>query len=385
MTRALCTPELAQWAVGHRRYLHQNPELSGVEFETGEYIKKCLQELDIEILDFPAPSVVGFLKGTEGKKTIALRADIDALPVLEEGEKDGYISKREGIAHVCGHDGHTAVLLAAAKWLSENRQEVKPNVLFLFQSSEEMLPSGAEKLVAQGAVDQADAVFGLHLWQPLEKGKIGITYGAMMASADDYRIVIEGKGGHGSMPHETIDPIYIASHVIGALQGIVGRRMNAIEPAVISVGKIEAGTTYNIIPNQAVMSGTFRSHSEATRRALAEEMKRTVEGICAAFGAKGTLEVDWGTPPVVNDKEMSQFVEQVVTEKLGSELLVHVDPVMGGEDFSHYLLKKPGAFVFVGMNGEKSAYPHHHPCFDIDEDVMPTAINLFIQLVKQFA
>lgn len=356
-----------------------------MEFETGEYIKKCLQELDIEILDFPAPSVVGFLKGTEGKKTIALRADIDALPVLEEGEKDGYISKREGIAHVCGHDGHTAVLLAAAKWLSENRQEVKPNVLFLFQSSEEMLPSGAEKLVAQGAVDQADAVFGLHLWQPLEKGKIGITYGAMMASADDYRIVIEGKGGHGSMPHETIDPIYIASHVIGALQGIVGRRMNAIEPAVISVGKIEAGTTYNIIPNQAVMSGTFRSHSEATRRALAEEMKRTVEGICAAFGAKGTLEVDWGTPPVVNDKEMSQFVEQVVTEKLGSELLVHVDPVMGGEDFSHYLLKKPGAFVFVGMNGEKSAYPHHHPRFDIDEDVMPTAINLFIQLVKQFA
>lgn len=133
------------------------------------------------------------------------------------------------------------------------------------------------------------------------------------------------------------------------------------------------------------MSGTFRSHSEATRRALAEEMKRTVEGICAAFGAKGTLEVDWGTPPVVNDKEMSQFVEQVVTEKLGSELLVHVDPVMGGEDFSHYLLKKPGAFVFVGMNGEKSAYPHHHPRFDIDEDVMPTAINLFIQLVKQFA
>lgn len=385
MTTALCTPSLAEWAIQHRRYLHQHPELSGEEFETAAYIRKCLEELGIEILDYPAPNVVGFLKGTEGKKTIALRADIDALPIVEDGDKPGYISKRPGVAHVCGHDGHTAILLAAAKWMAENRQEVKSNVLFLFQSSEEMLPSGAEKLVAQGAIDQADAVFGLHLWQPFEKGKIGITYGAMMASADDYRIVIEGKGGHGSMPHETVDPIYIASHIIGALQGIVGRRMNAIEPAVISVGKIEAGTTYNIIPSQAFMSGTFRTHSESTRQALAAEMKSTVEGICAAFGAKGTLEVDWGTPALVNDKEMSQFVERVVTENIGSDLLVHVDPVMGGEDFSYYLQKKPGAYVFIGMNSEKSAYPHHHPRFDIDEEAIPTAVNLFIQLAREFA
>jgi amidohydrolase len=374
---------LAEWAVHHRRHLHQYPELSGQEFETCAYIRRCLEELQLEILPYQPPNVVALLRGTGGRKTIALRADIDALPVTEEGDKS-YLSKNAGVAHVCGHDGHAAVLLAAAKWLSENRQQVKSNVLFIFQSSEEMLPSGAEALVKQGVVDQADAVFGIHLWQPLAKGKVGVAHGAMMASADDFRIEIEGKGGHGSMPHETVDPIYIASHVIGALQSVVSRRVNPIQPAVISVGKIEAGTTYNIIPNRAFLSGTLRAQSEETRRFMAAEMKQVVEGICASFGAKGTFEIDWGTPAVVNDKGMSRYVERVATETFGRENVVHVDPVMGGEDFSYYLERKPGAFVFIGMNGEKSRYPHHHPRFDLDEEVFPIAINLFVQLVRQF-
>ncbi|MFY0545017.1 M20 metallopeptidase family protein [Brevibacillus sp. H7] len=374
---------LAEWAVHHRRHLHQYPELSGQEFETCAYIRRCLEELQLEILPYQPPNVVALLRGTGGRKTIALRADIDALPVMEEGDKS-YLSKNAGVAHVCGHDGHAAVLLAAAKWLSENRQQVKSNVLFIFQSSEEMLPSGAEALVKQGVVDQADAVFGIHLWQPLAKGKVGVAHGAMMASADDFRIEIEGKGGHGSMPHETVDPIYIASHVIGALQSVVSRRVNPIQPAVISVGKIEAGTTYNIIPNRAYLSGTLRAQSEETRRFMAAEMKQVVEGICASFGAKGTFEIDWGTPAVVNDKGMSRYVERVATETFGRENVVHVDPVMGGEDFSYYLERKPGAFVFIGMNGEKSRYPHHHPRFDLDEEVFPIAINLFVQLVRQF-
>lgn len=379
----ILTEELTEWAISHRRYLHQHPELSGEEFETYKYIKRCLEELNIEILDYKQPSIVGYLKGTKGDKTIALRADIDALPIVEEGEKS-YISKNVGAAHVCGHDGHTAVLLAVAKWLCENRHEVEANVVLIFQSSEEMLPSGAEKLVQQGVVDQVDAVFGIHLWQPLQKGKIGLCHGPMMASADDIRITITGKGGHGSMPHDTVDPIYISSHIIGALQSIVSRRVDPLQPAVISVGKIESGTTYNIIPNQAKMYGTVRTLTEETRQYISGELKKITEGICASFGATGELEYDWGTPPVINDKQMSQYAEKVIAETFGSQVVAELDPVMGGEDFSHYLQRQKGAFIFVGMGGENSAYPHHHPRFDIDEETIPTAINLFIQLVKQF-
>lgn len=374
---------LASWAISHRRHLHENPELSGVEYKTSAYIRECLEQLGIEILEYAPPSVVGYLRGTDGRKTIALRADIDALPIQEEGEKS-CLSKNPGVAHVCGHDGHTAVLLAAAKWLAENRQEIAHNVLFLFQSSEEMLPSGAQALVQAGVLDKADAVFGIHLWQPLAKGKIGITHGAMMASTDDIRITITGAGGHGSMPHETIDPIYVAGQVITSLQGIVGRKINPVHPAVISICKVEAGTTYNIIPNQAVLYGTLRAQSEETRQLVAAEMKRTVEALCAAWGAEGSVEVDPGTPPVVNDPAMSRFVQKVAANTFGSDCVELVEPVMGGEDFSFYLEQKPGAFIFVGMNGPKSAYPHHHPRFDIDEDVMPQAIELFIQLVRQY-
>ncbi|ASJ55328.1 N-acyl-L-amino acid amidohydrolase [Brevibacillus formosus] len=380
---ALCTPTLAQWAISERRYLHQYPELSGQEYQTAAYIRKYLQEWKIELLPCEPPSVVGILRGTDGKKTIALRADMDALPIVEEGEKP-YLSKNEGVAHVCGHDGHTAILLAAAKWLSENRADVAPNVFFLFQSSEEMLPSGAQAIVRQGAIDDVDAVFGLHLWQPLEKGKIGINTGAMMASADDLRIVITGRGGHGSMPHETVDPIYVASQVINAIQGIVARCVNPIEPAVISICRMEAGSTYNIIPNQAVLYGTLRAQSEKTRQLLARELKQKIEALCSAWGADGEVIVDWGTPPVVNDESMSRFVADVVADQFGESYLTYVEPVMGGEDFSYYLERKPGSFIFIGMRGEKSRYPHHHPRFDIDEDVIPTAVELLIQLVKRF-
>ncbi|MBW5471378.1 amidohydrolase [Brevibacillus formosus] len=380
---ALCTPILAQWAISERRYLHQYPELSGQEYQTAAYVRKYLQEWKMELIPCEPPNVVGMLRGTDGKKTIALRADMDALPVVEEGEKP-YLSKNEGVAHVCGHDGHTAILLAAAKWLSENRADVAPNVLFLFQSSEEMLPSGAQAIVRQGAIDDVDAVFGLHLWQPLERGKIGISMGAMMASADDLRIVITGRGGHGSMPHETVDPIYVASQVINAIQGIVARCVNPIEPAVISICRMEAGSTYNIIPNQAVLYGTLRAQSEKTRQLLARELKQTIETLCSAWGADAEVMVDWGTPPVVNDERMSRFVADVVTDQFGESCLAIVEPVMGGEDFSYYLERKPGSFIFVGMRGEKSCYPHHHPRFDIDEDVIPTAVELLIQLVKRF-
>jgi amidohydrolase len=375
--------ELSKWAIEHRRYLHMHPELSGQEFKTCKYIKEQLEGANIEILDFEAPSVVGYLKGTEGQTTIALRADMDALPIVEEGDKS-YISQISGVSHACGHDGHMAILLAVAKWMSKHINEVKPNIVFIFQSSEEMSPSGAESLIQQGVLKEVDAIFGIHLWQPLQKGRIGICSGAMMASVDEFCITIEGKGGHGALPHETIDPIYISSHIIGGLQSIVSRRVNPLEPAVISIGKIESGTSYNIIPSEASMYGAIRTLSNETRDLICSEIKKVVEGICTSFGANGYLEMFNGLPPVINDKEMSHFVERVVKTVFGTNVLVQIDPTMASEDFSCYLQQKRGAFIFVGMGGEKSSYPHHHPQFDIDEDAIPVAIDLFIQLVMNF-
>lgn len=380
----MISAELGEWAIAHRRYLHQHPELSGEEYQTHAYIKRHLEELSIEILDYQAPSIVGYLKGADGSKTIALRADIDALPVMEEGDKS-YLSKVPGIAHACGHDGHMAVLLAAAKWLSEHRSEVKPNVVFLFQSSEEREPSGAEALVQQGVLENVDAIFGIHLWQPLAKGLIGACHGPMMGACDEFKITIAGKGGHGAMPHETVDPIFIASQIVSGLQSIVSRTLSPLQSAVVTVGKVEAGSTFNIIPNEAVMLGTTRSLTVETRQHIYDQMKRIVEGIPVSFGATGQMEYYWGTPAVINDRTQSRYVEEVVRATFGDAVYAaDMEPTLAAEDFAHYLVKCPGAFIFVGMGGEASAYPHHHPRFDIDEDVIPSAIELFIQLVLRF-
>lgn len=374
---------LVKQAIEDRRHLHQHPELSGEEYETSAYIRERLESLGIEILDYQPPSVVGYVKGTEGSRTIALRADIDALPIAEEGDKP-YLSKSAGISHSCGHDGHTAVLLAVAGWISGNRHEIASNVVLIFQSAEEITPSGADQLVKQGVLDEVDAIFGIHLWQGLEKGKIGLTHGPMMGSIDDFEITIQGSGGHGSMPHETIDPIYVASQVIHSFQSIIGRNLNPIDAGVITVGKMEAGTTYNIIPETARMIGTIRALTPHAVQTIQSRMVSLTEGICRAYGAEGKIDFIYGTPPLVNDRKEALFVESVIRRSFGDEVCTLVEPVMGGEDFSYYLQKKPGAFIFVGMGGEKSRYPHHHPRFDLDEEVFPDAIALFIEIIKNY-
>ncbi|MGE8080140.1 M20 metallopeptidase family protein [Peribacillus loiseleuriae] len=374
---------LIRQAIEDRRILHQYPELSGEEFETSAFIRNRLEALHIEILDFEPPSVIGFVKGTNGNKTIALRADIDALPITEEGDKP-YLSKNPGVAHMCGHDGHTATLLAVAEWLSIKGNEVEPNIVLIFQSAEEITPSGADNLIKQGVLENVDAIFGIHLWQGMEKGKIGLTHGPMMASIDDFEIMIQGSGGHGSMPHETVDPIYVATHVIQSLQSIISRKLNPIDSGVITVGKIEAGTTYNIIPDTAKLIGTIRALTPEAVDTLQSQMVQLTEGICKAFGAKGQVDFIIGTPPLVNNPSESRFVESVIRQSFGDDVFELIDPVMGGEDFSYYLQNKPGAFIFVGMGGEKSMYPHHHPKFDIDEEVIPDAIKLFIEIAKNY-
>lgn len=372
---------LAALAVKHRRHFHQHPELSGQEYNTATYIREELEKLDIEIkTDFSAPNVIGFLKGTKGEKTIALRADMDALAIPEEGNK-AYTSLISGISHACGHDGHMAILLAVAKWLSENRHLLQHHVLFIFQSSEEMSPSGADQLVKEGVLNEVDEIYGIHLWQDLPLGKLGFTPGAAMASCDDFEIKIEGIGGHGGQPHLAVDPIYIATHLIQAFQSIISRSLNPMEAGVISFGSIQSGSSsYNVIPASVTIKGTVRAMSYHAVDLMRTRMEELTTSICESFQAKGTFTFITGTPPLVNDPEACHDVEKVIQHAYGNEVIQKVEPIMGAEDFSYYLKAKKGAFIFVGMQSDKSQYPHHHPKFDIDENALPIAIDLMIRL-----
>lgn len=379
----LVNEQLVKQAIQDRRHLHMHPELSGEEYETCQFIRNRLEALHIEILDFKSPSVVGYVKGTKGDKTLALRADIDALPITEEGDKP-YISQKPGVAHMCGHDGHTAILLAVAEWISQHTQEIEPNIVLIFQSAEEISPSGADQLIKQGVLDHVDAIFGIHLWQGMDKGKIGLRPGPTMASVDDFEITIQGYGGHGSMPHETIDPIYVASHVIQGLNSIVSRKLNPMDASVVSIGRIESGTTYNIIPDSAKLIGTIRTLSPGAVQTIQQQIVQITQGICSGFGATANVDFIVGTPPLVNDPKEFAFAESVIRSTFGQDVFELVEPIMGSEDFSYYLQEKPGAFIYVGMSGEKSMYPHHHPKFDIDEDVFPDAIQLFLEIIKNY-
>lgn len=376
----LIDSQLASWAIEQRRHFHMHPELSGQEFKTAAYVKEKLAEFGISVdARFSAPNVVARIDGTEGGKTIALRADMDALPILEEGDKP-YISTVPGVMHGCGHDGHTAILLAAAKWLSANRHLIKNNLVLIFQSSEEASPSGAKQLVEEGLLDGVDAIYGIHLISGVPLGKIGLTTGFAMASSDDFDITIEGKGGHGGYPHQAVDPIYIATHLIQAFQSVVSRNLNPLHAGVISIGGMQAGKSYNVIPAEVKLQGTIRAMSFEAAELMHRRTAELTESICASFGAKGHYTFIEGTPPLYNHPGACEVARAVIEKTFGADVFTVLDPVMGAEDFSFYLKEKMGAFIRVGMQSEKSQYPHHHPKFDIDEAAIPIALELMIQL-----
>jgi len=364
-----------------RRHFHMNPELSGQEYKTAAYVKEKLTEFGIPIDSrFSAPNVVAFFKGTEGKKTIALRADMDALPLQEEGDNKPYISTVPGVMHGCGHDGHTATLLGAAKWMSENPQLVKNNIVLIFQSSEEASPSGAQQLVKEGVLDGVDVIYGIHYISGMPLGKIGFATGYAMASSDDFDITIEGTGGHGGYPHETVDPIYIATHLIQAFQSIVSRNLNPLHAGVISFGGMQAGNSYNVIPEKVTLLGTIRALTFEGAELMHKKTAQLTESICASFGAKGHYSFIEGTPPLYNHPEACEAAKNIIKKSFGEDVFVEKEPVMGAEDYSYYLKEKTGAFINVGMKSEISQYPHHHPKFDIDEAAIPSGIELMIQL-----
>lgn len=379
----LVDADLIDWTITQRRHFHMYPELSGQEYETAAYVKAKLEEFGIPCdSTYSTPNVIGYFKGTEGKKTIALRADMDALPLHEEGDKP-YISTIPGVMHGCGHDGHTATLLAVAKWLSTHAHLVKNNIVLIFQSSEEASPSGAQQLVKEGILDGVDVIYGIHYMSNMPLGKIGFATGPAMASCNDFDIVIEGKGGHGGSPHETVDPIYISTHLIQAFQSIVSRNINPLHAGVISFGAIQAGNSYNVIPDKVQLKGTIRAFTHEAAELMRTKTEQLTKSICESFGATGHYQFIEGTPPLYNHPKACEVVQNIIQDTFGEDVFMPFEPVLGAEDFSYYLKEKVGAFINVGMQSEKSAYPHHHPKFDIDEAAIPSGITLMIQLALQ--
>ena len=371
-------PKIIEW----RRDFHRYPEVAFQETRTSQVIKKFMESLDIPVTVCVKTGLRGILKGKTGGRTVALRSDIDALPLKEEGDKE-YISKNPEATHACGHDGHMAILMGVIQVLAKRRDRLSGDIVFLFQPSEERIPGGAKTMIEEGALDGVDAIFGLHLWQPLPTGKVGIVKGPMMAQPDAFTIHVKGKGGHGSMPQQTVDPILVASQIVVNVQSIVSRNVDPLKPAVVSFGTVEGGTIYNIIPEKVTLTGTVRSFDPEIQQLAEQRLKDVVKNTCETFGARADIEYEQGYPAVVNNPEMVDFVRDVLNQTLGEDRFEPIDPVMGGEDFSYFLQKIPGAFLFFGM-GSGMDYPHHHPAFDLDERALPDAVKLMAALALEY-
>jgi amidohydrolase len=366
--------EVAADAVAWRRHLHANPELSFHEHDTARFVRETLASFGGLEIECPTPtSVVARLRGGRTGPTLALRADMDALPIQEESGV-AFASRADGVMHACGHDAHTAMLLAVARLLVAHRDDFGGEIRFLFQHAEEVPPGGATELVAAGAVEGVDAVVGLHVESTLEVGKVSVLDGACTAAADTFSVRIHGRGGHAAFPHTTVDPIVVAAQAITSLQHIVSRNTSPLDSIVVSVTRIVGGTADNIIPETVELGGTVRSYREEAREHTRASIARILDGVTAAHGA--TYELDYldGYACVVNDPKLAA----IVREAAGSDRLVETEPIMAGEDFSAYLQAAPGCFFFVGA-GHEGAYPHHHPHFTIDERALPVGIETFVQ------
>ena len=366
--------------IAWRRHLHQHPELSFHEEQTAQFVADTLASFGaLEITRPTATSVVARLVATRPGRVLAIRADLDALPI-EERNSHAFVSRNPGVMHACGHDGHTAMLLGAAKVLASRRDELSGELRFVFQHAEELNPGGAEELVKAGVMNGVDLVIGAHLWLPMPYGHVGVRAGALMASPDNFRITITGQGGHAAIPHETVDAIAIAAQVVTNLQHVVARNVDPLAAAVVSVTQIAGGTTYNVIPGQVELAGTVRTFDATLRARIPELMERIVAGVTAAHGASYAFEYDAGYRPVVNDAATTDLLRRAVIRALGEAVLVDAIPTMGGEDFSAYQQRVPGSFFFIGARNEERGIvqPHHHECFDLDERALDSGTRIFV-------
>ncbi|CAJ1314364.1 M20 metallopeptidase family protein [Paenibacillus nuruki] len=375
-------PDMVEW----RRHLHRHPELSYQEHNTMKFIADQLIAFGIDTQSGVGDTgVIGTIKGSLPGKTVALRADIDALPIQDEKECE-YASQVEGVMHACGHDGHTAGLLAVARYFSENRDTLKGEIRLIFQPGEEVCPGGALKMIAAGALEGVDVIYGVHLWSPLPVHTLASAAGPIMASVDDFVIDITGKGGHGGIPHVTVDSVLTGAQLVVQLQSIVSRNVNPLQPAVLTIGTINSGTAKNIIAETCRITGTVRTFDEETRAVIRKRFEEVTQHTCAMNGA--TVEIDYmmGYPPLVNHAGETERFFQVAKAVFGEEQVQVTPPMMPAEDFSYYVQQVPGCFIFVGAGNEDKGitYPHHHPRFDIDEAAMLNAAQILVSMAENY-
>ena len=377
-------PQVVEW----RRRFHQRPELGFREQLTAEFIAHSLQEWGIEHQTGVAKTgIVATIPGSRPGPVLAIRADMDALPIQEENEVP-YRSQHDGVMHACGHDGHTAIALGTAYYLSQHRDDFAGTVKIIFQPAEEG-PGGAKPMIEAGVLKNpdVDAIIGLHLWNNLPLGTVGVRSGALMAAVESFRCTILGKGGHGAMPHQTVDSIVVAAQIVTALQTIVARNVNPIDSAVVTVGELHAGTALNIIADTARMSGTVRYFNPALSELIPQRFEQIIAGICQSQGASYELDYSQLYPPVINDAGIAELVRSVAEGVIETPVgIVPECQTMGGEDMSFFLQEVPGCYFFLGSaNPAKNlAYPHHHPRFNFDETALGMGVEIFVRCVETF-
>jgi amidohydrolase len=377
--------QLVDW----RRRIHQKPELGFQEDLTAEFIAQKLQAWGIEPKTKIAETgVVAIIDSDRPGPVLAIRADMDALPIQEANEVS-YRSQHDGKMHACGHDGHVAIALGTAYYLSQHRQDFQGKVKIIFQPAEEG-SGGAKPMIEAGVLHNpdVDAIIGLHLWNNLPLGRVGVRSDALMAAVECFRCTIMGKGGHGAMPDQTIDSILVTAQIVNALQTIVARNVNPLDAAVVTVGEFHGGTALNVIADTTKMSGTVRYFNPALESFIGKRMEEIIAGICQSHGAKYELDYWQLYPPVINDPSMAELIRSVAMEVVETPVgIVPECQTMGGEDMSFFLQQVPGCYFFLGSaNPERNlAYPHHHPRFDFDETALAMGVEIFVRAVEKFS
>lgn len=379
---------LEEEVIALRRDFHMHPELGYEEYRTSKIVYDYLKDLGLEVKKVAKTGVVGLLRGREAGKTVMLRADMDALPQKEDTGLP-YASVNEGVMHACGHDGHTAMLLVAAKVLANHRDKIKGNIKFVFQPNEE--EAGALDMIKEGVLEdpKVDAAFAIHLWTPLKTGEIGLTVGPIMAALEEFELTIFGKAGHTGSPHEAIDPILAATNIIQTIQSIQTREINPLYPITIMIGKINGGSGRNIIADKVEIGGTIRFLFEDEKREkqkLLEKFERVIKGICEAMNVKYELKYIPSNPALLNNADMVNLVKKAALETFGRDDIFVDYRSMAGEDFAEFSQRVPSVLYFIGNGNEEKGthYPHHHPKFNIDEDTLIYGVEMHVRTALNF-
>ena len=386
MVQNLVNEELENYIISMRRHFHENPELSFQEKETFVRLKEELEKMGLKVTEAPNGGLYADITGGGKGRTVALRADVDALPVTEENTFK-FVSRNKGVMHACGHDAHMAMLLGVAKMLLANRNELKGTFRLMFQAAEEKPPGGAISLIKAGVLRDVDYVIGQHVMTRSQTGTIASFPKEAMAYADEFRVKIHGKGGHGSAPQETIDALVIATQYVNAAQTIVSRMTGPFDPSVVTFGTLNSGYRYNIIAAHAEMTGTVRTFDRNVQKKIRGELEKILAGICSSFGAHYDFEYIEGYPALINHESVTKVIEEAATEVLGKGRIIHPNPDMGGEDFAYYVKEKPGSFYFLGVgNSDKGIdSPQHSPTYTVDESALKNGTEIFYRAAVKLA